>query len=156
MSNLVIFGALLALWLCLSGHWTPLMIALGAASAGATVMLINRMQSIVPWPESHRLVFYLRMAAHFVRLLWSMLLSSLRVVALVFRPASAKTAFMEAPLAARTPLGQLVRSNSITLTPGTISVEMNDSSILMHVLDKRDNEAELQKADDEKARRLED
>ena len=34
----------------------------------------------------------------------------------------------------KTPLGQTIFANSITLTPGTLSLEVEDGSVLVHAL----------------------
>jgi multicomponent Na+:H+ antiporter subunit E len=46
------------------------------------------------------------------------------------RPAVARTAADELP-----PVAQVVYANSITLTPGTLSLEVDDRSIEVHSLD---------------------
>ena len=155
-SQFVIFSMLLALWFLLSGHFSVLGVTLGVISVSLTLMLICRMQAVDPWSEPHGAVFYARLTAHFARLIWDMLVSAVRVARLVLeREPKPVTAFMDAPLTARSPLGCLVRANSITLTPGTISTELEDGSISVHVLDRRDDEAEQLDVSDKQVRDLE-
>lgn len=152
----VIFFTLLVLWAGLSGYWTPLLMGLGVLSAAITTLLIARMQTLDPWPSPHSPIFYLRMTVHFVRLLGQMFVSALRVTRLVFkRRCEPYMMFKDIPSEVKTPLGKLVRVNSITLTPGTIGTELGDGRIYMHTLDATGDEYDEQEALDVQVRWLE-
>lgn len=155
-SRIIIFSAFLALWLLLSDYWTPLLLSLGFASAIGTMFLIARMQAIEPWPPAHRPIFYLRMAVHYVRLIGEMFIEAMRVARLIFmRRCQPNMAFVNIPITAQTPLAQLVRANSITLTPGTISADFENGRIDMHVLDIDGYQYAQQQAIDEQVHRIE-
>ena len=70
--------------------------------------------------------------------------------------AAVAPAFFNAPLTQKTPLGQLVRANSITLTPGTISADMSEDGIVMHALVAAPGEADEQARLDRQAGALEE
>jgi multicomponent Na+:H+ antiporter subunit E len=42
--------------------------------------------------------------------------------------------FVEIPVSTKNDLAQVIFANSITLTPGTVTVETEDNSLLVHVL----------------------
>lgn len=153
---MIIFSAFVALWLLLSEYRTPLLLGLGVLSALGTMFLIARMQAIEPWPSVPRPIFYLRMAMHYVRLVGQMFIEAMRVSRLVFkRRCQPNMAFLSIPITAQTPLAQLVRANSITLTPGTISADFAQGRIDMHVLDIGGYRYVKQQAIDEQVRHIE-
>jgi multicomponent Na+:H+ antiporter subunit E len=49
--------------------------------------------------------------------------------------------FIEIPVSTKSDLAQVIFANSITLTPGTVTVETEDNSLLVHVLNS-DNSTE--------------
>jgi len=52
--------------------------------------------------------------------------------------------FVEIPVSTKSDLAQVIFANSITLTPGTVTVETEDNSLLVHVLNLDSNtESEL-------------
>ena len=40
------------------------------------------------------------------------------------------------PVSQRTELGRVIYANSITLTPGTVSIDLDDESVLVHALSR--------------------
>ena len=155
-SKITIFIVLLALWVNLSGYWTPLLLSLGVLSALITVLLIARMQTVEEWLEEYPIKFYVRMTLHYVRLLWEMFVAAVMVVRLVFkRRYRPQMSFLIVPATATTALGQLVRANSVTLTPGTISVTFGIGYILIHVLHTQGHERKEQIELDQQVSRLE-
>jgi multicomponent Na+:H+ antiporter subunit E len=52
--------------------------------------------------------------------------------------------FVEIPVSTKSDLAQVIFANSITLTPGTVTVETEDNNLLVHVLNLDNNtESEL-------------
>jgi len=128
------FVVLFGFWLLLSGYFTAFLIAAGAASALASVLLARRMGIIDD--ESHPLHLGLRalfsywpwLAKEIVKSAWNV---SWRILhprlpispTLVrFRPSQ------------QTELGLVIHANSITLTPATIAVEVGRNEFLVHAL----------------------
>lgn len=132
------------------------MILLGVTSAAATMFLLVRMQAVDPWPAPNPAMFYWRTLRHHIYLLWEMLVSAVAVVRIILSPRMNSTAkFSVVPLSQKTPLGKLVRANSITLTPGTISTEMSDGGIVVHTLNAMPDDDKEQQRLDESVRALE-
>lgn len=125
--------SLAMLWLLLSGHYAALLLALGVLSVFACVALAHRMDVIdregVPIHVSARAVLY------WIWLLKEIVLSNLHVVRCILAPRLriAPTDFV-VPASQRTDLGQMIYANSITLTPGTVSMDLDHGTIHVHAL----------------------
>jgi multicomponent Na+:H+ antiporter subunit E len=128
-------AALLAgFWLVLSGHYTPLLLVLGAGSVGLVVWLVHRMGIVdhesVPLRPAPRLPRY------FWWLAGEILRSSVSVTRQVWSPRRAlRPAIGVVPTPGLPELSQVIYANSITLTPGTLSLRVDDEGIEVHSLD---------------------
>lgn len=132
--KIVLFAALYGLWLLLSGHFTPLLLALGAMCAAAVVAIVMRLD--VADEEGVPL-----QALPFVWRFWPWLTkeivkANIEVVRQIVSPRLAISPqwfhFMPSQ---RTSTGLVTHANSITLTPGTVTVEIEeDGRFLVHAL----------------------
>lgn len=128
------FLALVAFWLLLSGMFTPFLIAAGVGSALAVVLISRRMDLI--GSESFPLELGLRpffsywpwLGAEILKSAWDV---SKRI--LDPRLPISPTLVEFAPTQ-RTDLGLVIHANSITLTPGTIAIEVEPGRFLVHAL----------------------
>lgn len=85
-----------------------------------------------------------RVASLSLLFLQELILSALRVAALVLRPKLAiKPAFVAFPLTVTTDVEIALLANLITLTPGTLSVDVSADRrhLLIHVIDLQDRDA---------------
>jgi multicomponent Na+:H+ antiporter subunit E len=127
---------LFVIWLLLSGHLEPLMLGLGLASVLLTVILIRRMNLIDH--ESYPLHLSTKIPAYLVFILREIVKANIDVIKriLTFRRSSVSPQLFEVPVPLKTDLGRVIYANSITLTPGTVSVELTQEKILVHALTK--------------------
>lgn len=133
---------LFILWVLLSGQFNTLLIALGIASSLVTVVLALRMEVIDH--ESHPLHLSRQLPRFWVFLLRKIVLANLDVARRILTPGkSFSPQLRRFPLPQRTSLGQVLYANSITLTPGTVTVQLNTDSIRVHAL-SREGAEELQ------------
>jgi multicomponent Na+:H+ antiporter subunit E len=125
----MLFVACLAFWLALSGHWDLLHLALGTASAALVVALNRHEQALtgllrrLPW-----------IVAYGGWLLVEIVLSNLQVARIVLAPRLPVD-----PLVVRVPaptddLAATVYANSITLTPGTVTLDVDEGEMIVHAL----------------------
>ena len=124
---------LFLLWLGLSGHWTPLLLSLGIASTLLTVYIAHRMDVIDH--ESHPIHLTWRIPTYWLWLLIEIIKANFDVAKTILgigEPISPNV--VQVKPSQRTDLGQVIYANSITLTPGTISIEMEDDVITVHAL----------------------
>ena len=123
-----------ALWLGLSAKFTPLLLGLGALSVGLVLVLSRRMDRV----DGARPVLELSPIAcvrYAVWLLGQVVLANLDVARRILSPdlpISPRVVRVEA--SQRSAFAQVVFANSITLTPGTVSMELQDGVIEVHAL----------------------
>lgn len=122
-----------ALWLLLSGHYTPLLIGFGIASCVLIVVIAARLDVIDQEAVPLQLPF-----AWFGYIAWlgkEITKSSWDVTRIIVNPRLPISPTMVwVPMSQRTDVGKVIYANSITLTPGTVSVEIEDGMILVHAL----------------------
>lgn len=129
-------GPLLAtFWLLLSGHFTTLLLALGLLSVVLVVWITHRMAtsdgvSVRARPSP-------RMPLYAGWLLWEVLLSSLAVLRQVWaRRPEPRPVVGTTPVDGLSEGATVAYANSITLTPGTLSLQVEDGGIEVHALDQ--------------------
>ena len=129
-------------WFVLSGHTELWLLLLGLASTGLTIFLSNRMN--IMDHEGHPFHLTLRLLRYFVFLAKEIVIANLDVVKRVLMPGrSISPQIIQIPHNKKTDLGKVIYANSITLTPGTVTVELTDKNIKVHALSK-DGADELQ------------
>ncbi len=131
-----LFVLLYAVWLLLSGHFgEPLLLALGAASSAAVVAIAWRMDLIDN--EGHPVQLSWRILFYWPWLLWEIAKSNVAVARIILHPAlPIAPVILRARTSQRSELGQVIYANSITLTPGTVAVDVEESAIHVHCLDR--------------------
>ena len=134
---------LLALWLLLSGIYTPLIIGLGLFSVVLVVWISYRMELI----EREGMPFHLIL--HIPKyLLWlakEITLANIHVAKLIIDPKlPISPSMIEVKATQDSDLGRVIHANSITLTPGTVSVELEGDVILVHAISKEAAEGTLE------------
>ncbi|MBV6414369.1 MAG: hypothetical protein OMOMHJEC_02191 [Xanthomonadales bacterium] len=122
------------LWWVLSGYPQPLLLAFGAASVAFTVWLARRMDLVDH--ESHPLHWSWRLPHFWARLLREIAISNLHVLAAILSPRRDAIAphFVRTRTRQTSALGKTTLANAITLTPGTVTVDLCDDELLVHAL----------------------
>jgi len=125
---------LFALWLLLSGLYEPLLVSLGAASALVVVYVTKRMDR----QDGDRLLISLspfRFVRYLMWLMGEIARANLAVSKIILsRKMALRQHLFAVPSSQRTDLGQVIFANSITLTPGTITVETEGDHFLVHAV----------------------
>jgi multicomponent Na+:H+ antiporter subunit E len=124
---------LAAYWLLLSGHYSTLFLLFGAASVALTVWIARRMDIVDH--EGRALELSLRAPGYWLWLLGQLLKSSWDVAGRIIRPA-ASVAPAARSVSARdmTEIERVTYANSITITPGTLSLKVGVDAIDVHAL----------------------
>jgi multicomponent Na+:H+ antiporter subunit E len=133
MPTLQLFVLVAALWLLWSGHYEPMILTLGAGSVTLVVYLCRRMRivdrEIAPFHTTWAAVRYLPWLAIQV------IKSNLDVIRRVLHPALPIDPQTVRVLASqKTDLGRVTYANSITLTPGTLTIDAVDDHLTVHAL----------------------
>ncbi|HBS26770.1 MAG TPA: DNA topoisomerase IV [Gammaproteobacteria bacterium] len=129
------YGLLLfVFWLLLSGHFEPLLLGLGLASVALTIFLMKRMDVIDH--ESYPFHLSSKLPTYFVYIIREIVTANIDVMKriLTVRGESISPQLVDIPLPQKTSLGRAIYANSITLTPGTVSVEVTEDKIIVHAL----------------------
>lgn len=126
---------LFILWFGLSGHTEVLLLALGVTSVLFTVFLAHRMDVIDH--EAHPIHHLLHLLRFWPYLFVEVVKANVDVIRRIVKPGKTISPQMvDLPLPQRSNLGRVIYANSITLTPGTVSVELKKDTITVHALAK--------------------
>lgn len=134
MKHALWLAAMLALfWIALSGHYTGLLLSFGLASVLFVCWIAKRMD--IFGPEAQPLLPSVRAPLYWLWLAKEIQVSALQVIRLVWGPQRGidpRTGIVKSESLA--PLLQVTFANSITLTPGTLSLSIWDDEIEVHAL----------------------
>ncbi|MDH5786578.1 MAG: Na+/H+ antiporter subunit E [Chromatiales bacterium] len=134
MRHIIILSLSLALfWLVNSGHYSPLMLSFGLISIILAVSIAHKMDVVDH--EAQPIHLTTRLPAYFLWLTREIVASNLLVVKHIWLGNhSISPTFATITASQRTDMGKVIYANSITLTPGTVTVEMKDDKFLVHAL----------------------
>lgn len=111
---------LLACWLCLNNTLGPGQVLLGSVLAVAIPVFTRRF-----WPEPLLVHRPGRLIAYAALVLYDIVVANLQVAALILGPRSRLApAYVRVPLDLRRDFAVTVLASTVTLTPGTISVDI--------------------------------
>jgi len=131
--GVVLALALAAFWLSMSGMFTGMLLTLGVISVLLTLWMCKRMGILDA--ETAPYLFVPLTLSYFVWLGKEIYKANIAVVKAVMSPdMNISPAMLRVPVNRKTDIGATMFANSITLTPGTVSVEINDETILVHAL----------------------
>ena len=133
-ASLAVFLSLL--WLLLSGHFSdPLLLALGAASVLLVVFIALRKE--VSDPEGHPIHMILRLLVYWPWLLKEIVVANVDVAKAILRsPMAIDPTVFTVRGTQKSELARVIYANSITLTPGTVTVDLEDDLLTVHALTK--------------------
>ena len=125
---------LFGLWLLLSGHYDdPLLLTLGVISSIAVVFIAQRMDVIDHESVSLRLRF--GFIGYLAWLAKEIALANIAVAKIIISPSLPLSPLLfRVKTSQKTDVGRVTHANSITLTPGTVSVEVEDGDIIVHAI----------------------
>ena len=125
---------LAGLWMLLSGLLKPVVLALGLFSVVLVVAIVARL-GILDAEGVPLTVRYGRMLRYSGWLLLEILKADWAVARVILgRDMRLQQRLLRVPATTRTDLGKVVYANSITLTPGTVTVETEGETFLVHAL----------------------
>ncbi len=130
---LVLLTVLVAAWLLWSGLYKPLLLFLGALSCLLTFMLVRRIDYFDD--ELYALRLSLGLLRYWLWLIGQIIRSSLDVSRIVLHPKlPISPRVVEIKSEAEHPFYVVTLGNSITLTPGTLSIDVHEGVIKVHAL----------------------
>ena len=131
------FFFLFALWLLLNGQWTTEIAVTGLVISVLLYLFICKFMDYSPkrdWEFFRRIP---RMTAYIIYLIGEVFKSAWQTIVLIWSPKQ----IVEPEITSfrsmlKTGWGKVILANSITLTPGTITVDVRDDLMLVHCIDK--------------------
>jgi multicomponent Na+:H+ antiporter subunit E len=130
---------LIAVWAVLSGPYSakPLILALAVVSLIATIAITRRVDRVVGSTVPLVLMFgwTLRVPRYAFFMVRKILSANVRVTRLLLDPrVTIRPRVLRVRMSPTTELGQVVLANSITLTPGTVTLDVDGDELLVHAL----------------------
>tara|TARA_R110002110_G_C13470397_1_gene720588 strand:- start:69149 stop:69661 length:513 start_codon:yes stop_codon:yes gene_type:complete len=127
-----LFIALAGIWLMWSGIFKPLLFGLGVFSCILSVWMAQRMgffRHTLSWPTAMRLPGY------WWWVLCEIVKSSVDVAIRILKPSMPiSPTVVELVTTEKTEAGKVILGNSITLSPGTVTIDVHKDRLLVHCL----------------------
>ena len=131
MQRVTTFVLLLAFWLILSGHYDLFHVASGVLCAGLVTALSGDLLSL-GGRETGLNVW--RFITYLPWLLYQIVLANLHVVSLIFVPEEIRPQVVRFRTTLKSDLARTTLGNSITLTPGTVTMDIVGDEFVVHAL----------------------
>jgi multicomponent Na+:H+ antiporter subunit E len=131
--SISLFAFLFVFWLLLSGYFTAFLLAAGVGCALAVVWFARRLDVVDH--EGHPIQLGLRALAYWPWLIKEIVKSAWDVSKIILNPAlPVSPTLVRFRPGQRTNMGLVIHAQSITLTPGTITIEAEPGEFLVHGL----------------------
>ncbi|MDP5065041.1 MAG: Na+/H+ antiporter subunit E [Haliea sp.] len=133
MRPLLAVIALFLVWLLWGGLYKTPVLQLGIASCVLVTWLTWRMA--LPDQQAHSIALIYRVPLYWAWLLWEMVVTNIQVLRLVLGPRSALSpTIVDIDASASSKFALTLLGNSITLTPGTLTINIDGTKITAHCL----------------------
>ena len=134
--TIILGAAILTLWLLLSGHYEPGILVLGVGSTALVVFIAARMKRAQTSADSSLTpTFLVWFLAYLPWLVKEIIVSNVILARVVLSPRlPISPTMIHLRGRQRTELARFVYANSITLTPGTVTVDVQGQDLTVHVL----------------------
>ncbi|MFV8753416.1 Na+/H+ antiporter subunit E [Nannocystaceae bacterium ST9] len=137
MNSIVLFVSLMAFYVVLSGQVTSgFLMAAGAVCCAGITLFCRRLGIVDDEGVPHR--FWWRTIVYLPYLIKEIVKSNVDALKIVWRPGPLKISpqMVKVPHTCQTSYGLITYCNSITLTPGTVTVEVGERELLVHCLNQ--------------------
>lgn len=145
MYRIIIFLILMATWIVFSGMFDPFHLSLGVISAAFVTLSSGEMFFLRRRRRlSARVSDGVRMAGYLLWLTWEIALANLHVLYLALHPrgrALLEPQVVRFKTRLRGDFAKFVLANSITLTPGTVTISIEGDEFLVHAISRKTAES---------------
>ena len=133
MRNVLRTMGLFVLWVALSGHLEPFLLSVGLLASLLVSVVTGRMRTVDPKPPA--ILPGLPMLTYLPWLIVQVIRSNLDMARRILSPSlPISPCVVEVRASQRTALGRATYANSITLTPGTVSIDLEGDTIRVHAI----------------------
>jgi multicomponent Na+:H+ antiporter subunit E len=137
--TLSLFFTLAAFWLLNSGHYSVLILSLGFASIMLILVITHKMDVVDQ--ESQPLYLTRNIFSYYIWLIKEIIQANITVVKHIWlREKSISPTLKRIKISQQTDMGKVIYANSITLTPGTVAIDLVEDEIIVHALLSKDIE----------------
>ncbi len=135
-----LFITLSAFWLLNSGHYSLLILFLGFVSITLVLVIANKMDVVDQ--ESQPIHLKRNIFGYFGWLIKEIVQANITVVKHIWLSGkSISPTLKKIKISQQTDMGKVIYANSITLTPGTVAIDLVDDEIIVHALLLKDVES---------------
>ena len=129
----ILFAHLMAVWLFLSGHYDPTLITYGVVSCLGIVLLMSHLDILDP--EALPVHLGIRPFLYPPWLFKEVVLSNIAVARVILSPRlPIHPRILRVRVSQKSDVAKVIYANSITLTPGTVSIGVKGSYITVHAI----------------------
>ena len=123
-------------WILNSGHYNALLLFLGAISIAIVIFIAHRMDVVDH--ESQPIHLTIRMPGYWLWLARQIIQANIMVTCHIWRgnKTISPTQF-NLKASQKTDMGKVIYANSITLTPGTVAIDLVGDNITVHALTQK-------------------
>ncbi len=134
LRNAVLFTLLLGFWITLSGHLDPLFLGMGVVSAAVCTWFGGRLlEPTVGDPTMHRRVHLFWLLIYVAWMLGRMVVGAAQVARIVLDPRHPpQPGILRFRTNLQSPAARTMFANSITLVPGTLTLELEQDRLTVH------------------------
>ncbi|HCM48101.1 MAG TPA: cation transporter [Colwellia sp.] len=137
LHTISLFLTLAAFWLLNSGHNTLFILLLGLASILLVLVIVHRMDVVDH--ESQPLYLTRNIFSYYLWLIKEIIKANIIVVKHIWLGnQSISPTLSRIKMSQKTDMGKVIYANSITLTPGTVAIDLIGDEIIVHALLKKD------------------
>ena len=138
---IILFVSLFIFWFILSGLIAPFMLFLGLISTAFVVYIINRMDLIDEEISFHNFSI-MGLLLYLPWLLKEIIISNIKVCSYIVMPnKKMNPQIIKVKSSQISDLGHVLYANSITLTPGTVTIDVDGDVFTVHTLDHQFKES---------------
>lgn len=125
--------SLVIFWLANSNQHTVLLLLLGLVSIAFVVYIAHRMDVVDH--EAQPIHLTPKISSYYLWLIKEIILANIQVVKHIWLGNKTISPVMETIIASqKTDIGKVIYANSITLTPGTVTIQLEGNQFLVHAL----------------------
>lgn len=138
--TLSLFVTLAAFWLLNSGHYSVLILSLGFASIALILVIAHKMDVVDQ--ESQPIHLSRKIFGYYLWLIKQIIQANITVVKHIWLGVETiSPTLKKIKISQQTDMGKVIYANSITLTPGTVAIDLVDNEITVHALLCKDIES---------------
>lgn len=133
MRTIIAILAFFVFWVVMSGYFTPFLLGAGVACSVAVALFARRLDVVDP--ESHPANAMALMLRYWPWLVWEIVKSAWDVSRLIVNPKlPISPTIVRVRPTQSSDLGRVLYANSITLTPGTVTIVAGENEFVVHAI----------------------